>query len=321
LDFDHSFSYTSEEPLYYRNVTGLSLDLPVGFTIATFGLGEAVVFNEDNESVYETEYEEWRDGGRYKDWYMSTEAYAAWKIPTGLLLFDKAELVYSPSFSVEIKYQPGGDIGFLRSGPSAYFSHSLGFGVIDWMENFRSGTDVYISNSNSYNFYSEKWSSSMEISAIGHFPVTPFFTISGRLLYRLWFTSPSLSAADVLRGILDKSLPADNMLSLNLDFPLRLFRFMPSEWFNVPWLRFFNFEAHLSPVIDTALLHSPDDTIRFSFKDIQASAGLEAFIFPYFARSIFLRASFGINLRELFETRSFPGGDGRELFIGVGHYY
>jgi hypothetical protein len=32
IRFDNIFGYTNNEPLYYKNISGISVDLPIGFT-------------------------------------------------------------------------------------------------------------------------------------------------------------------------------------------------------------------------------------------------------------------------------------------------
>ena len=105
------------------------------------------------------------------------------------------------------------------------------------------------------------------------------------------------------------------MLSLNLDFPFRVLRFTPSKQFNNPKWRIFNFDLHLSPIIDTALYHDPVNEIEFSFKNILVTGGLEAIVFPEFFRSLYLRISLGWDLT------SFSNGRNWELFIGTEFHY
>jgi hypothetical protein len=64
-----------------------------------------------------------------------------------------------------------------------------------------------------------------------------------------------------------------------------------------------------------ALLYN-DDTWSF-----ESTGGIEAIVFPDAMRSLYIRASLGISLKELAKTGKFPGGDNREIFIGIGHHY
>jgi hypothetical protein len=89
-------------------------------------------------------------------------------------------------------------------------------------------------------------------------------------------------------------------------------------------MRFFNFEMHLSPILDMAVLSYNN---KFSF---EISGGLEAVVFPAFMRSLYVRVSLGYNLRELFAWPGFASGHffdylfsakNPELFFGIGHHY
>jgi hypothetical protein len=122
----------------------------------------------------------------------------------------------------------------------------------------------------------------------------------------------------VIRGILDKKLCADYMLSLNLDFPLRVLQFVPSQWFNTSWLRLFNFDLHFSPFFDIALLHDPVNNTEFWSKPAMG-AGFEIIVFPHFFRSFYLRVSFGYDVASTIEAGKLNKWD--ELFIGIGHYF
>jgi hypothetical protein len=170
---------------------------------------------------------------------------------------------------------------------------------------------------------------------VGHLPVSEDLGISGRLKYQHWFFDSNgiplvygnerfyvySDGGDVLRGIKNNQLPVRYMLSLNMDFTVRLFRFVPSEWFHNPRFHFFDFELHGSPFIDIALAEDPVHNRSFSPKNILAAGGLEVIVFPLAMRSFYLRLSLGTDLRELLKTaRFFPSGN-RELFIGVGHFY
>jgi hypothetical protein len=158
--------------------------------------------------------------------------------------------------------------------------------------------------------------------------------------YQQWFNHDppyTSTAGDVLRGIVDKSIHADYMLSLNLDFPFRILRFVPSKWFDNHKMRFFDFDLHFSPIMDLALYHRPayDQTeVKFRPQDMLVSGGAELIVFPGIMRSLYLRASIAWNIVEWVNNPGgsylptwlpvipkLPGGNGRELFIGMGHHY
>jgi len=333
VKFDNSFDYRPqvEEPFFYQNVTGLSVEIPFRKTTFNFGFEEAVILNEEN-----TDSNKLSTGlGTYPDFqsglYMSSRLFATWKIPTGLFVSRYGELTYTPGISATFNHElPAWQLQEIRYGPFMGFSHSLNFEKIDWHANYRDGISASINNSYDYNFYylhneKEPFSASLALDGTGHFIICNFFGISSRLMYRHWFifNDPKYydSASDAMRGIADKKISADYMLSLNIDFPFRVLLFTPSEWFNKRRLRFFDFELHLSPVIDMALYHDPATKTSFHPKNIAASGGLEAVIFPAFMRNFIIRLGYAINLRELAVTGKFPDGDNREIYVIMGHFY
>jgi hypothetical protein len=320
INFDHDLSYTYEEPLYYRNTTGLSMELPLSFTTFTFGFDQSTTVNEDNEDVYTGDYLPGIHGGRFVPVYFSSVANVSWKIPTPLAVDRFGKLTYTPKISGKVNYLPAGqgDIDELRRGPTITLSHSLGFGRIDWIDNYRSGLEASISNSNTYNFFREDWDLSYDLSAVYHHIFTDYFGMSGRLKYRHWLDTHSKTAGDVLRGILDRDLCADYMFSLNLDFPLRALQFLPSQWFNISWLRLFNFDLHISPFFDLALARDPVHNTTF-WSQPSIGAGVEIIVFPHFFRSLYLRISPGYDVNATVQSGKL--GIWNELFIGIGHYY
>jgi hypothetical protein len=318
LNFDNDFSYTYGEPFYYKNITGLSMDLPFKMTTLTFGAEQGFVLHEKNEDKDIIAEE-----GEFfpQTWYMYSELYTQWKIPLGITVGAFGELAYTPKLTGKINYRPGGEIGNARRGPQAALSHTLGFGRINWVGNFRSGMEVNLGNTNTFNFAKEEWTRDISAVVLGHLPISSFFGISGRMQYKYWLDKPYDKAGDVLRGIKNDTISAGAMVSLNMDFPLRAIHFVPSQWFNNPKLRFLDFEQHWVPFVDLALVKHPGEGLNFSSENIYATGGLELITYPYFMRSIYLRVSFGGNLKELFKTRTIPRGDNREIYIGLGHYY
>ena len=138
-------------------------------------------------------------------------------------------------------------------------------------------------------------------------------------MYRQWFFEGYHDeAGDVLRGILDNRVNSNYMLSLNLDLPVRVIRFRPSEWsFSPRFFRIFEFDLHLSPIIDTALSNDPIDQNNFSFDNLLISSGMEFIVFPTRWRSLFLRISYGRD----FSVDSTRRSNASEIFIGTDLHY
>jgi hypothetical protein len=329
IDFDNLFGYRPQvdEPFYYQNTSGLSVEIPFRTTIFTFGFQESINLNEENSNRYKEQYGDFQNG-----LYMSTELYALWKIPTGLMIADYGELTYNTGLSATFNHEfPDWTLHEFRKGPFMGFSHSLGFEKIDWHANYRKGFSVSVNNSYTYDFFRmtkerEPLSLSFTISGTGHFLLSKFFGISSRLQYRYWFYhDPDFydQAGDVIRGITDKDICTDNMLSLNMDFPFRILLFTPSEWLHKSKLRFFDFELQASPIIDMALYHDPKKKKAFHPENMAVTGGAELIAFPSFMRSLYIRLGYACNLRELFSTPLFKlsGSESREIYLMMGHFY
>jgi hypothetical protein len=200
-------------------------------------------------------------------------------------------------------------------------SHSLGFGGINWIGNYREGLSASIGNSNTLYFNPYDYSISLSADMTFHHRFSFLFGISSRLQYRHWFNGLSSGATGAIRGFPTNDYRAEYMLSLNLDFPFRILRFAPSEWFDNPKLRIMDFEMHLSPFIDIAFMEGEQKPFpnKRSFTDGLFGSGLEIIIFPDFFRSLYLRISAGYSMNNLYETGKLPKWD--ELFIGIGHHY
>jgi hypothetical protein len=320
LNFDNSFSFTEKIPFFYRNITGLSMELPWRRTAFTFGFEQAYILNEENSDKEKRE-----TGVSYfaDTWYMSSELYTRWDIPTGIELGELGELSYFAKIAAQMKYRPGGDIGDYRRGPTSTFSHGLDMGQINWQGNYRNGMEFSVENVNQFNYSKFNWDNSLIFSAIGHFPISPRFGISSRVLYRHYFNSPYEEAGDVLRGMRNKALNANYMLSINIDLPFRLLFFIPSAAFNNRKLRALDFEMHFSPFLDIALLDGPDPNKNddYTFDQVITTAGFEFIAYPLSWRSLFFRGSIGWNMREWLKRQNPPGGDYREIYIGIGHFF
>ncbi|GHV69964.1 hypothetical protein AGMMS49928_15260 [Spirochaetia bacterium] len=325
VNFDHAFAYTYGEPLYYKNTTGLSLELPYKRTTFTVGFDEYVIVNERKSDDEKGEY---GGGERFGGAYMGTEIYGLWGIPTGLSVGKFGELTYTPRVSSHVNYKPGGNSDYPWKGPHAEFSHTLGFGRVDWIGNYRKGLEVEARNAFGYNIYKQEWNPNLSFTAKGYLLLSDFFGLSGRMTLQTWFYNTNTNVGGDLRGILDRYLQAETMLSLNMDFPFRILRFYPSEIFDNPKLHLLDFEIHASPFIDLAMIQGlagdPDGTpekIDFSPENIFCTGGLELFVFPAFARSIYLRVSLGSDLREWAKTGKSPLDGNSELEIVLGHLY
>ena len=323
--FDHDLVYTIDEPLFYRNVTGISVELPIRSIVSTVGFNEYIVFNESNSEYDMDKYG--IENEHFNGPYASSEIYSSFKIPLPVEVGNFGSLSYIPRISGKISYARGGVDEPRR--PVGILSHSLGFGRVNWIGNFRRGLEASLENNNNFLVSPYDWNSEIKGNAAFYHDFNKIIGFSTRLQYSQSFNATSYDAADTLRGIINNRIRSDSMLSMNLDFPFRLIRFYPSELLDNQRLRFFNFELHLSPFFDFALvegLHrqysssdSPWEETRFKFDDAFYTAGMEVIVFPAFIRSLYLRFSVGYDLRRYMDTRSLPRWD--EIFIGIGHHY
>jgi hypothetical protein len=324
--FYNAFAYrpVTEAPFYYLNVTGISVEQPVGFTTLTLGFDESLFLNNENPEGYRDQYGYYQSGV-----YMSSSPYVSWKIPTGLEIGNYGGFVYTPEISAVFNHEfSDWPLADYIKGPFLKWKHSLLLSRINWVGNFRRGIEVLADNSYSFDFYNiDKGINALDIAyslaGTGHFIINDFFGISGRLMFRHWLynnTPLYNDAGDAVRGVLDSAITADYMLSLNFDFPFRVLRFRPSQW--NPKMRFFDFEMHIVPIIDFALYNDPVNNVTFSMENAILTGGAEIIIFPAVMRSLYLRVSFAVNISGyLWNTSRFPEENNREIFIGVGHHY
>ncbi|MDR0719640.1 MAG: hypothetical protein LBF78_08395, partial [Treponema sp.] len=108
INFDHVFEYTlddSPSSLYYKNITGVSVELPISFTTMKLGIDQYLIFNEENSDQDRAKYllDERFDGP-----YAASELYAEYKIPLGLSVGAFGEIAYTPRGSGKIAYTKGG---------------------------------------------------------------------------------------------------------------------------------------------------------------------------------------------------------------------
>jgi hypothetical protein len=333
INFDHFLNWTLGDNPSYKNVTGIAMELPFRRTTFTFGFDESFTWHETNEGKYTENYIYADRLNRlyFNGLYASSELYASWEIPTGIDVLDHGELTYTPKLGLKINYSPSAwPLDEVRLGPFLNMGQVLGFNRVDWIDNYRRGFDVSFTNDNQFDSHRRLFNNSLKLEAVGHFIFTDFLGLSTRFQYRHWFYRYPYdfyeAAGDSLRGILDKDIHANFMFSLNLDLPLRLFRFKLSQLTGKSKLRLFDFECQLAPVLDMAFYQDSENALGF-----RASGGGELVIFPDFMRSLYLRISVGYDFNNMAKAGGFTEGGTRmieyliketnEIFIGIGHHY
>jgi hypothetical protein len=325
LNFDNQFDYSWQEALGYTNISGISMELPWRRSIFNFDATHRLEwYAKNNEREQDLGY------GKFFEGLLNSISFGiTWEIPTGLEVYTFGELTYTPQIRQSFNYNPGSwdmyEWQNLRESYSTSLNQSLGFGRIDWIGNFRRGLSASFTNRNNYDYVRRVWNNSYSFDVIAHALFSGFFGITSRVQLRHWFNrfpdTLYYEAGDVLRGILNDTLWADMMLSANLEFPFRVLRARPSEWFNVPKLRIFNFELFVSPIIDFGLVHLPGPRNRQDTLGAYGTGGIELLIFPDIMRSLYLRLSYGINLGTLFKNGDLPPSAENEFFIGLEHFF
>jgi len=321
FNFDHFFDYRPDmgQPIYYRNVTGLSVKLPVKETTITLGFEESLVYNDENSDDYKPLFGDFQEGI-----FMSSNPYISWNIPLDVEIGDYGGLSYTLRFSAVFPHEfPQWPLAEYRKWPSLSFGHSIGFGRIDWIGNFLSGYSASIDNSFGYSFYTasvdgQPLSASYSITGKGHFIITDYFGISARIRYSQWINGPNDNAGSVLRGVLDGDIYADYILSLNLDLSFRVLKFRLSEWLTNEKLRIFDFDLHIAPIIDAAFSHDPRTGSLHGFNNLYVAGGIEIIVFPIFFRSLFLRVSAATDVYRILNKK---GRGPIEIFIGTELHY
>jgi len=320
IDFDNYFDYRPEleKPFYFKNRTALSVDIPIKRTNLNLSFGESFFWNEENADSDKPAYGEVQEG-----LYMQSNPSISWRIPLGLEIGDYGELTYSPSVSAAINHEISHwELSENRIGPFLYFSHSLYLGRVNWIGNFRQGISVSASNSNSYNIHykntgQDPWGYSYSITTRGHFIfVDDLFGISARLMHRHWINSYYESAGDKLRGVKDKDVIAEYIVSLNIDFDVRALRMKPYEWLsNNKLTRIMGFDVHLNPVFDIGWYKPYLGEASFEYKNFIFGGGVEMIIYPHRFRSMFFRISAGWDITNT--ERVMP----MEIFLGMELFY
>jgi hypothetical protein len=323
INFDHDFELIIDEPLYYRNVTGLSVRVPWRNTSFSFGFNHYLTFNQ-------------KSGSTYYDPYGSTSLSASWGTPLGIEVGNFGQLSYGIGLSGSISY-PYGQMNDSRK-PVTSFSHSIGFGRVDWIGNLRKGLSASVGNSYSWHFDrsdNAPLAIGLDVGASFYWPFNSIIGIQSRLKYRqswhwselneVWYKAGG--GGDVLRGVLNNDIQRYYMLSLNLDIPIRVLRFWPSQWFDNNRLRYFNFEMFFIPFLDLAMAKGTFNgaEISFSFDDMIKTTGLEVIVYPGITRSLQVRGSLGYNIDEIrndgldLKWGFFPQWN--EIYIGVDLFY
>jgi hypothetical protein len=310
--------YTSENSGWKINAeTGLAVDFP--YDTQTWTLEYVQGYYYKNEDYYGDHY------------YLSSKLLFGTDFSLPVTAGRLGNLKYRPDVFTRVKYRPDRDLSEERRGVEPGFVHKFFISRIDWKDNFREGADLSATNEIAWNLRETEWRNSVELALVGHKSLV-FMGISGRLsgFYQFFRDKGPEDDEEVgkpIRGILDDRMKGDAAIFLNLDFPIKMW-----IWFLDPYL-----EVQTGPFFDFALIKRKGQ--HFQRDGIYYSAGLECMVFPKFlSRSIYLRASLGLDLEAFFDDHKLtgvvpqkkadapprPGGEPwkrLEAFIGFGHHY
>lgn len=229
---------------------------------------------------------------------------------------------YTPKIKWFLKYPldeftPADDLDYKESIPG--FEHSLTFGRVDWINNFRKGLSASLSNYIWYRHYYVGVDSNIELELRGHYTYKNIFGINLRsiLSQSLYYRTKDLaslktegiSLGSKLRGILDNQFEnAVSGLIVNTEIVFKLFSLRP----------LLVDEVHLGFFSDIGLKRRYETPFDYQ-EDMRITVGVVGIVFSIY-RSLFLRVSYGIDLLEAVEAGEYTFSN-REIFIGLNLFY
>ena len=327
--FDINYTIGENVPAF-DFTTGVGFSMPIHKLMSLiFGFSQAVKYTPD--------YHIYGDA-----LYLTESAYV--NFPVTLAKMEKWEdIVWVPAASLSWNWDPtditarwdGISYTDLK-GPDITIGHSLSTGRVDWIRNYREGYSANISQSLSYDIYSNTYSTSFSVSG-EYYHAFKYAGFASRLYIFKNFGSQSEEGSRI-RGVRDTYIKTDSALLLNIDVPIRVLQTDWVGWGAPSWMRWFDFEMQLSPFIDIALGNNDAAHRNYNPKDGWYAAGLEIIGFPNKMRSIQGRISFGIDtvrfaqkagkrigfiqkVTDKLFTTDWRTGSWYELSIGIGLHY
>lgn len=299
------YTIGADKPESYTDI-GVSFALPKDKYSINFGFNQSIDF----ENIFKFD----------ETLSLSTPVYL-YKAP------NFSTVTYTPSFSFKFDY----NVNTTQLTPNNFeisFGHSISNSKVDWIERFRKGYSVSLSNSYSFEFENNFVvpNVSLEGALFSNFKLLdkPYFDRCG-IYSRLYVftlidvpgigTKGRTNVGSRLRGILnDNMVESPYGVVLNLDFPINI---ITTNFKHT----FFNFTMQFSPFIDMALVNEPNNNFNISNKNL--CAGMEVLVFPHRFSSYTIRGSIGFDVKKVLKSPNKIKGlwNNKEIYIGLELHY
>ena len=334
----HEFSYTIGETTPEWNLkTGLEFVLPLEKCSINFNFYQSFIRDLDyEEKDINGEVINYGDGTYFVEKAEFSIPFIIQDVPNWGKIYYKpyVDLVYNWDF--DGIHAENKDL----TSPVMSIGQTISTSRVDWIDNFRTGFSLSLTQSFSSNFYKNDFIPGIkgELQAFKSLKYLGLCTD----IYMFAYLNGSEKIGGRLRGIRDDqyfSSESGNSklyacetpaaIVVNFDIPIKLFA---TNWAKVPLInkislmKYLNFELQVSPFIDIALTHNKATDSNFSLKDGFYAGGLEVLVFPQKWKGMTVRASLGVDLGRLL-LKGKINQDWRdsvskyELTIGLGLHY
>ncbi len=288
-------------------IAGMQYNLNLEDHVLYLGYHQQIFYSNDAQAGYEDAF------------YGQSYPFIGARIDVGVSAPFFGSFWYEPQIAVRMHYNfENKKLSEAKQGVRLEFKNVFTLGSHMWIDNFRQGMELQLDNFNWYKPESNVknfWDVENQLSFTGFWKVAPIVHISHRSIIRYAPNSGIEKPGKYLRGVLNKGVFKDSgqlAFFLNNDLTILLFKAEPA------------FEAHMSFFFDFGIVYDYNQSFDL-LQDIQYAVGIEGILFPIFAKSFFMRMSFGLNLNSIIKSGEENGWQrfwsSRELFIGVGHHF
>lgn len=307
--------------------TGLKFELPfdnIKFVLSTY-----------QYSIGNNDYIKYDD-----QFYFAEEV--AFSTPINVYHFSNySTLVYTPAVDYKVNWDFDGinSANEDLAGPFITLSHSLTNSKINWIDNFRKGYSLSLSNSWPYNFHTQEWSPSVSFEgklfkyfkledrnyldivglAVDFYAFT-YFPVQ-EVHYKSTESGYGEKIGARLRGVADNSYfgnkepdcTTSTAVVMNFDFPINIIRTQFSH-------EIINFNMQFSPFIDIAIYRDRALPLQ---TDSAICIGMEGLVYPYKWSSFTIRGSIGFDMKGAAAEDNLIKGllHNKEFTIGLGLHF